>query len=110
MAVKSARSPRVRLLIFSAGPRIVRPSGVCWNAVACKWSKTTSSGTPSTLEIKYNSFRIKVYKKLGDCNQPHVGKAHVNRVKDTKDDNESMIVMPALTKPACALHKKPQIG
>ena len=35
-------------MTLAAGPRIVLPSGVCWNAVACRWSKTTSSGTPST--------------------------------------------------------------
>lgn len=34
--------------MFSAGPRMVLPRGLCWNAVACKWSKITSSATPST--------------------------------------------------------------
>lgn len=27
---------------------MVLPRGLCWNAVACKWSKITSSATPST--------------------------------------------------------------
>lgn len=44
--------PRVSLACthrtFSAGPRMVRPSGECWKAVACRWSKMTSSGMPST--------------------------------------------------------------
>ena len=34
--------------MFSAGPKIVRPKGLYWNAVACKWSNITSSTWPST--------------------------------------------------------------
>jgi hypothetical protein len=29
-------------LMFSTGPRIVRPSGEYWKAVACRWSNTSS--------------------------------------------------------------------
>ena len=34
--------------MFSLGPRMVRPRGWPWNAVACRWSKTTSSSCLST--------------------------------------------------------------
>ena len=42
------RLPPATHRTLSAGPRMVRPSGECWKAVACRWSKITSSGMPST--------------------------------------------------------------
>ena len=35
-------------LTFLEGPKMVIPSGVPWNAVECRWSKTTSSSCVST--------------------------------------------------------------
>lgn len=55
----SARSSLVNFLIFAAGPKIVLPSGLYWKAVACKWSKITSSGSPSTC-ISINAFSLEI--------------------------------------------------
>jgi hypothetical protein len=42
--------------IFLASPRIVRAKGEYWKAVACKWSKITSSVCPSTYNFPHTSF------------------------------------------------------
>jgi hypothetical protein len=47
--------------MFAAGPRIVLAKGEYWNALACRWSKTTSSGCFSTCSIKtiYKNMELK---------------------------------------------------
>jgi len=44
----ACRSALVMLLMLADRPRMERPSGVCWNAVACRWSNSTSCGSFST--------------------------------------------------------------